>query len=70
MKYAILKCVNGNYSVHAEGFTDLNAAKVSFHQLCAALWNEPAAARATVRIVDESFDLVSGCADTITHPQE
>lgn len=23
MKYAIVKCINGNYSVHAEGITDL-----------------------------------------------
>ena len=30
MKYAIVKVINGNYSVHAEGFTDINSAKTSF----------------------------------------
>ena len=41
MVYAIIKVVNGTYAVHAEGFTDLNSAKVSFHGLCQALWNAP-----------------------------
>ena len=31
MKYAIIKCINGNYSIHAEGITDINSAKISFH---------------------------------------
>lgn len=39
MKFAVLKCINGNFTVHAEGFTDLGKAKVSFHGLCQTLWN-------------------------------
>ena len=31
MKYAVIKCINGNYSIHAEGFTDVSKAKVNFH---------------------------------------
>ena len=26
MKYAVLKVINGNFSVHAEGFTDVDKA--------------------------------------------
>ena len=70
MKYAIVKCINGNYSVHAEGITDINAAKTSFHQLCATLWNAPDVVRATVKIVDENLDNAEGYRDFISHPAE
>lgn len=70
MKYAIIKCINGNYSVHAEGITDINAAKTSFHQLCATLWNAPDVVRATVKIVDENLDNAEGYRDFISHPVE
>ena len=38
-KFAVIKCVNGNFAVHAEGFTDLGKAKTNFHGLCQSLWN-------------------------------
>ena len=70
MKYAIIKAINGNYSVHAEGITDINAAKTSFHQLCATLWNAPDVVTATVKIMDENLDNAEGYRDFISHPQE
>jgi len=70
MVYAIIKCVNGNYAVQAEGITEISAAKVQFHNLCAALWNEPSVVTASVRIVDEQLDNVQGCREYISHPQE
>ena len=70
MKYAIVKCINGNYSVHAEGITDINAAKTSFHQLCATLWNAPDVVTATVKIMDENLDNAEGYRDFIYHEQE
>ena len=60
MVYAIIKVVNGNYSVHAEGFTDLAAAKVSFHGLCQALWNASDVYTGCVSIVDENMEVVYG----------
>ena len=39
MKYAIIKVINGNFFIHAEGITELNRAKTSFHGLCQTLWN-------------------------------
>jgi len=70
MRYAIVKCVNGNYSVHAEGYTDINSAKTAFHQLCASLWHAPDVVTATVQIVDENLDNAEWYKDTITHPVE
>ena len=70
MRYAIVKCINGNYSIHAEGFTDVNAAKVSFHGLCQTLWNAEDVITAEVKIVDENLDCVEGYKEFITHPVE
>ena len=39
MKYAIIKVINGNYFVHAEGITNLENAKAQYHGLCQTLWN-------------------------------
>lgn len=67
MKYAIIKCINGNYSVHAEGFTEISKAKTNFHSLCASLWNAPDVLTAEVMIVDENLDCVEGYKEFIGH---
>ena len=70
MKYAIIKCINGNYSIHAEGITTLQSARISFHQLCAALWNDPSTITAMVMVADQNLDAVEGIKEFITHPAE
>ena len=67
MKYSIIKVVNGSYSIHAEGFTDLAAAKVAFHGLCQPLWNAPDVLSAYVMIADEQLDAVEGYKEFIHH---
>ena len=69
MKYAIVKVINGNYSIHAEGITEVSAAKVTFHGLCQTLWNAPDVLSAEVMIVDENLDCVEGYKEFITHPE-
>lgn len=69
MKFAIIQCINGNYSVFAEGFTNLDSAKTAFHSRCATLWNAPDVVKATVKIVDEQLNTVEGYRDFITHPE-
>ena len=69
MKYAIIKVVNGNYSVHAEGITAIANAKTQFHGLCQTLWNAADVITATVKIVDENLDCVEGYKEYVTHPQ-
>ena len=67
MKYAIIKVINGSYSVHAEGITDIGAAKVQFHGLCQTLWNAPDVITAYVMIADEQLDAVEGYKEFIHH---
>ena len=67
MKYAIIKCINGNYFIHAEGITDLVAAKATFHGLCQTLWNAPDVITAEVKIMDENLDCVEGYKEFISH---
>ena len=67
MKYSIVKCVNGSYSIHAEGFTSIEAAKVNYHGLCQTLWNAPDVLSAHVMISDEQLDAVDGYKEYIHH---
>ena len=66
MNYCVLKAINGNFAVHAEG-ANLDGLKVNFHNLCAALWNDSGTATAKVMIVDESLNCVDGYAEYIHH---
>ena len=67
MKYAIIKVINGNYFIHAEGFTDIASAKVNYHGLCQTLWNAPDVITAYVMIADEQLDAVEGYKEYIHH---
>ena len=67
MKYAIIKVINGSYSIHAEGITALENAKVAFHGLCQTLWNAPDVLSAHVMIVDQQLDAVEGYKEFIHH---
>ena len=67
MKYAIIKVINGNYSIHAEGITDISSAKTQFHGLCQTLWNAPDVEKAYVAIIDEQLDVVEGYKELIQH---
>ena len=67
MNFAIIKVINGNYFIHAEGITSLDSAKTQFHGLCQTLWNAPDVLSATVKIVDENLDCVEGYKEFITH---
>ena len=70
MKYAIIKCVNGNYFIHSEGITDTTAAKTQFHALCTTLWNAEDVLTAKVEIVDEQLNVVDGYREFIHHEAE
>lgn len=66
MTYAIIKCVNGNFSIDSE-WGNLNSAKVQFHGLCQTLWNAPDVLSAHAAIVDEQLDIVEGYKESIHH---
>ena len=67
MKYAIIKVINGNFFIHAEGITDLGNAKTIFHGLCQTLWNAPDVESAYVMIADEQLDAAEGYKEYIHH---
>ena len=65
--YAVIKYVNGTYSIAGESFNTIEDAKVFYHGQCQALWNEKTVLDATVAIVMKDFKIVDGCIDYITH---
>lgn len=67
MKYAVIKVINGNYFIHAEGITEIASAKTQFHGLCQTLWNADDVITACVKIVDENLDAVEGYREFISH---
>ena len=67
MKLAIVKCINGNFFIHAEGITAIENAKTQYHGLCQTLWNAPDVISAYVMIVDEQLDVVEGYKEFIHH---
>jgi hypothetical protein len=70
MKYAIIKCINGNYFIHSEGLTDIANAKVNYHALCEALWNAKDVITAKVMLADENLNTVEGYAEFIHHEEK
>ena len=54
MKYAVVQCSNGAFSIVSE-WTERDQAIINFHSACTALWNAPDVERATVTVVDEKF---------------
>ena len=67
MKLAIIKVINGNYFIHAEGITSLESAKTQYHGLCQTLWNAPDVLDAHVMIADEQLDCVEDYKEYIHH---
>lgn len=67
MKYAVITCTNGNFTVSSEHGTNKQQAMVAFHQLCAAFWNAPDVTTAMIKVVDENLDTVDGKMEYITH---
>lgn len=69
MKLAIIQCVNGVFSVVAEGIETDQAALVSFHSQCKILWNASDVITGEVAIVDEQLDIYHGYKEFIRHEE-
>lgn len=54
MKYAVIQCSNGTFSIVSE-WTDKDKAIVNFHHICEILWNADDTEHATVEVVNERF---------------
>ena len=56
MKYAVVKCSNGSFSVVSE-WDELSKAIVNFHNTCTALWNAEDVHSACIAICDEEMNI-------------
>lgn len=65
--YAIIKVVNGVFTIAAEGITALSNAKTQFHGICQTLWNAPDVITGCVMIVNDQLDIVEGYKEFIAH---
>lgn len=69
MKYAVVKVINGAFSIHSE-WSDKDKAKVNYHGLCQSLWNEKTVITAEVMIVDENLNCVENYREFISHKED
>lgn len=69
MKYSIIKCINGAFSVDSE-HGELTLAKVRFHAICQTLWNSADVKTAKIMIVDEQLNCVEDYREYIHHDPE
>lgn len=67
MKYALIQCVNGNFSIVSEHGDNLQAARVAFHDRCKILWNASDVTYATIGIITSDLTYVDGRIETISH---
>ena len=70
MKYAVIKCVNGGFSIDSEGFQEKAPAITQFHGVCQTLWNAADVETAKVMIVDEQLNCMDEYKEFITHLPE
>lgn len=65
--FSIIKVINGNFFIHAEGITDVTRAKTTFHSVCTTLWNADDVTTACVMIANEQLEPVEGYKEYIHH---
>ena len=67
MKYYIVTVTDGNIVVRAEGITNLESAKQSFHHWCELLISDKSFLKGMVKLLDENLDCVEGEMEFIQH---
>lgn len=67
MNYAVIKIVNGNFSIDSEWANNLQGAIIKYHDVCKTLWNGQDVQTATVMIIDQQGDNAPGYKEFITH---
>lgn len=67
MRYAVIQCVNGTFSVVSEHNENLQQARVAFHNRCKILWNASDVITGCVAILASDLTYVDGRIEMITH---
>ncbi len=70
VKYALIQCSNGSFSIVSEHGENLQAARVAFHDRCKILWNAPDVIEGRVAIIDSNLSYVDGKIEEISHSTE
>ena len=70
MKYAVVQCSNGAFSIVAEGFTDPEKAIPTFADKMKAFHNATDVDYAYVAIVDQNFNVYGNYEDVTNHMVE
>lgn len=70
MKYAVIQCVNGVFSVVSEHGENLQQARVAFHDRCKILWNASDVKTGYVAILASDLTYVDGRIEMISHVTE
>ena len=66
MKYSVVQCVNGNFSIVSEHDNEQSAI-MSYHDRCKILCNASDVITGCVKVVNENFDQLGNKVEFITH---
>lgn len=67
MKYYVAQSANDNVAIASE-WEDLVSAKMAYHNLCAAFWNESSVIEGVIGLLDSHLELIPGYKEYIFHP--
>ena len=65
--YAVLKIVNGNFSIDSEWGANLQGALVQWHDVCKTLWNSSDVVTAYVKVINEQGNQIEDYGEFIHH---
>lgn len=57
MKYAVIHCSNGAFTIDSE-WSEMNSAIVDFHAVCTTLWHAEDVEKAAVILVNEKMETI------------
>jgi hypothetical protein len=67
--FAVARCTNGAFKIETE-YSDEASARVGYHNLCAALWNEKSMdVNSKVSLLNEDLDSIVNEKIVITQPK-
>ena len=69
MKYFVIASANGNLDINSiSEWSDLNSAKIAYHNLCKNYWAATDVIVGYVAILDSELSVVNGYRECISHP--
>ena len=69
MKYAVITCSNGTFTVQSEWTNDIKSARINFRSQCNTLDNAADVKTGAVILVNENFDVVDDYKEIINHEE-